>query len=182
MVQMTKVLSLFCVPAVLLLSACGSAGRLPSQKTENPKDEVVDVGYGSTTRESLGFAVNTVKADEMAVRSYESISDHIRSRVPGVEINPNGTLRIRGTQAVMGYSEALIVVDGVITDDINSVNPNQIHSVQVLKDGSAAIYGSRGGNGVVMITTKMAYETEQARIAARKAEKEAKKAAKKKKG
>jgi TonB-dependent SusC/RagA subfamily outer membrane receptor len=98
-----------------------------------------------------------------------------------VEINPNGTLRIRGTQAVMGYSEALIVVDGVITDDINSVNPNQIHSVQVLKDGSAAIYGSRGGNGVVMITTKMAYETEQARIAARKAEKEAKKAAKKKK-
>ena len=147
MVQMTKVLSLFCVPAMLLLSACGSAGRLPSQKTENPKDEV-----------------------------------YIRSRVPGVEINPNGTLRIRGTQAVMGYSEALIVVDGVITDDINSVNPNQIHSVQVLKDGSAAIYGSRGGNGVVMITTKMAYETEQARIAARKAEKEAKKAAKKKKG
>ena len=80
---MTKVLSLFCVPAVLLLSACGSAGRLPSQKTENPKDEVVDVGYGSTTREGLGFAVNTVKVDEMAVRSYESISDYIRSRVPG---------------------------------------------------------------------------------------------------
>ena len=76
--------------------------------------------------EGLGFAVNTVKVDEMAVRSYESISDYIRSRVPGVEINPNGTLRIRGTQAVMGYSEALIVVDGVITDDINSVNASRI--------------------------------------------------------
>ena len=61
------------------------------------------------------------------------------------------------------------------------VNPNQIHSVQVLKDGSASIYGSRGGNGVILIKTKMAYETEQAQIAARKAEKEAKKAAKKKK-
>ena len=182
MVQMTKVLSLFCVPAVLLLSACGSAGRLPSQKTENPKDEVVDVGYGSTTREGLGFAVNTVKVDEMAVRSYESISDYIRSRVPGVEINPNGTLRIRGTQALVGYSSPLIVVADVICDNINMVNPNQIHSVQVLKDGSASIYGSRGGNGVILIKTKMAYETEQAQIAARKAEKEAKKAAKKKKG
>ena len=75
---------------------------------------MVDVGYGSTTREGLGFAVNTVKVDELAVRSYESISDYIRSRVPGVEINPNGTLRIRGTQALVGYSSPLIVVDDVI--------------------------------------------------------------------
>ena len=178
MVQIIKWFAL--VSAVLMLAACGSGKNLPKGENPNPKDEEVDVGYGSTSQESNGFAVNKLKVDDVTVRSYESITDYIRSRVPGVEINPDGSLRIRGTQALVGYSSPLIVVDDVICDNINMVNPNQIHSVQVLKDGSASIYGSRGGNGVILIKTKMAYETEQAQIAARKAEKEAKKAAKKK--
>ena len=85
----------------------------------------------------------------------------------GIEVNPNGTIKIRGQQAVLAPSEALVVIDGVICDNINTINSNQVHSVQVLKDaGSTAIYGSRGGDGVVLITTKMADETEQAQIEA----------------
>ena len=180
MVQIMKTRWLILIPAVLMLAACGSAKKLPEgEKNPNPKDEELEIGYGSTTQEANGFAVNKVNVDAAAVRSYDSIGEYMRSRVPGVDVNPNGTLQIRGQQTFQGPAEALVVVDGVICNDINTINPNQIHSVQVLKDGgSTAIYGSRGGNGVVLITTKMAYETEQAKIAARKAEKEARKAEK----
>ena len=174
------------IPAMLMLSACGSANKasqINEEKSSEFQNEQIDIGYGSVARQDLGFAVNKVDVDEIAVRGYNSVADYIRSRVPGVEVNPNGTVQIQGQKMLTGPAEALVVVDGVICDNINSVNPNQIHSVQVMKDGgSAAIYGSRGGNGVVLITTKMAYETEQAKIAAKKAEKEARKAAKAKKG
>ena len=176
-----KKLYFMMIPAVLLLAACGSAKKVTEngEPVANPKDEQVEIGYGSVSRQSLGFAVNKVEVDDAAVRSYDSVADYIKSRVPGVEVNPNGTVQIRGQKTFTGPTEALIVVDDVICNNINTINPNQIHSVQVLKDaGSAAIYGSRGGNGVVLITTKMAYQQEQERIAARKAEKEARKAAK----
>lgn len=168
------------VPAVLILAACGSVKNLPKSETNpNPQDEEIEVGYGTSSREALGTAVSKVTVDQAIVRSYDSIGEYIRTRVPGVDVNPNGTLQIRGQQTFQGPAEALIVVDGVITDNINTINPNQIHSVQVLKDaGSAAIYGSRGGNGVVLITTKMAYEQKQERKAAEKAEREARKAEK----
>ena len=182
MVQIMKTRWLILIPAVLMLAACGSAKKMPSDggvKNPNPQDEEVQIGYGEAVHKEVGSAVNNVKVDEVTVRSYTSIAEYLRSRVPGIEVNPNGTIKIRGQQAVLAPSEALVVVDGVICDNINTINPNQVHSVQVLKDaGSAAIYGSRGGDGVVLITTKMAYETEQAKIAARKAEKEARKAEK----
>ena len=170
------------VPVVLMLAACGSAKNLPKVDNPNPKDEEIEIGYGSTSRQELGFAVNKVDVDETTIRSYDSIAECIRSRVPGVDVNPNGSVQIRGQKMFTGPAEALIVVDGVICENINMVNPNQIHSVQVLKDGgSTAIYGNRGGNGVVLITTKMAYQLEQERKAAEKAEREARKAEKKKK-
>ena len=170
------------VPAALVLSACGSTGKLPAEKSDNPKDEIIDIGYGSTTREALGFAVDKVEVNDAAVRSYDNIADYLRSRVPGVEVNANGTVQIRGQKTFTGPAEALVVVDDVICDNINTINPNQIHSVQVLKDGgSTAIYGNRGGNGVVLITTKMAYEEQQQRKAAEKEARKAEQAAKKKK-
>ena len=170
------------MPAALLIAACGSAKKVTEVDGENNsafQDEKIQIGYGSTTRQDLGFAVNKVDVDETTIRSYDSIAEYIRSRVPGVEINPNGSVQIRGQKMLTGPAEALIVVDGVICENINMVNPNQIHSVQVLKDGgSTAIYGNRGGNGVVLITTKMAYEEQQQRKAAEKAEREARKAEK----
>ena len=184
MAEITKRSLLVLAPVVMMLASCSNAKRLPANNGEavtSYQDEQIDIGYGTASRKDLGFAVNKVDVDETVVRGYESVAEYIRSRVPGVEVNPNGTVQIRGQKMLTGPAEALIVVDDVICDNINSVNPNQIHSVQVLKDGgSAAIYGSRGGNGVVIITTKMAYETQQAKIAAKKAQKEARKAAKNK--
>ena len=181
MVQIMSRLLLALVPAVLMLAACGSASKVTDKKkvaNTDPQDEEVEIGYGTATRKDVGFDVNKVKVDEVTVQSYTSIADYLRSRVPGIEVNPNGSIKIRGQQALMGPSEALVVVDEVICDNINTINPNHVHSVQVLKDGSASIYGSRGGNGVVLITTKMAYEAQQAKIEAKKAEKEARKAEK----
>ena len=103
----------------------------------------------------------------------------IRDR-PGVRVTENGGIQIRGNNNLNGQpSEALIVVDGIICDNINNLNPVNIHSVEVLKDGSSSIYGSRGGNGVVLITTKGEYERKKALEAERAAAREAKKAAKK---
>ena len=171
------------IPAAILLAACGSAKRLPEnggEKDNSFRNEQIEIGYGSSSRNDLGFAVSKIEVDDITVRSYQSIADYIRGRVPGVEVNPNGTLRIRGQNSVTEPSEALIVIDGIICSDINGVNPNNVHSVQVLKDGSSSIYGMRGANGVVLITTKSGYEEEQARIAAKKALKEQRKAKKQK--
>lgn len=177
-----KRLILLLFPVAFLLAACGSAKKVSSIDGESNtafQDEKIEIGYGSTTREALGFAVDKVNVDDATVRSYSSIADYLRSRVPGVEVNANGTVQIRGQKTLTGPAEALVVVDDVICNNLNTINPNQIHSVQVLKDGgSTAIYGSRGGNGVILITTKMAYEEQQQRKAAEKAEREARKAEK----
>ncbi|MBQ9310540.1 MAG: TonB-dependent receptor plug domain-containing protein [Bacteroidales bacterium] len=174
---------LILAPSILALAACGTARQI-AEKQEGAgtgfQDEVIDIGYGTSRRKDLGFAVNKVEVDDVTVRSYQNIAEYLRSRVPGIDVNPNGTINIRGQKMLSGPAEALIVVDGIICDNLDSVAPNDIHSVQVLKDGSASIYGSRGGGGVVLITTKMAYEEQQAKMAAKKAQKEARKASRKK--
>jgi TonB-dependent SusC/RagA subfamily outer membrane receptor len=130
-------------------------------------------------RKDLGFSGGKVDVDPNVVSSYTSIAEYLRGRVAGVEVNPNGTIQIRGKNSIESSSDALIVVDGSIINDINSINPADVQSVEVLKDGSAAIYGSRGGNGVVLITTKSGYQRKEEEAAARKAEIEARKAARK---
>ena len=162
--------------AAATLCACGPANQTP---VASPMDEDVNIGYGTMSRKDLGFAVNKVNVDEQVVSSYSNIAEYLRSRVPGVEINERGGIRIRGNNSIAAPSDALIVVDGVICDDINSVNPMDIQSVEVLKDGSTSIYGSRGGNGVVLITTKSGFEKKQAEIEAQKAAREAQRAARK---
>lgn len=79
------------MPAALLIAACGSAKKVTEVDGENNsafQDEKIQIGYGSTTRQDLGFAVNKVTVDEMAVSSYQSIFDYIRSRVPASRSTP----------------------------------------------------------------------------------------------
>ncbi len=154
--------------------ACGPAAKTP------PKDEQVNIGYGTIDKQALGYAVDKVEVDDQVVRSYSSIAEYLQGRVPGVRVTENGGIQIRGNTNLNGTpGEALIVVDGIICDNINNLNPVNIHSVEVLKDGSSSIYGARGGNGVVLITTKGEYERKKALEAERAAAREAKKAAKK---
>jgi TonB-dependent SusC/RagA subfamily outer membrane receptor len=90
--------------------------------------------------------------------TYNTIYDYLEGRVPGLRIirNNGGTpsILIRGINSITSSTEPLILVDGVEVHDISYLNPRDVRSVDVLKDGSAAIYGSRGGNGVILITLK----------------------------
>ena len=157
--------------------ACGPAAKTPA---DAPRDEQISIGYGTIDKNALGYAVDKVNVDDQVIRSYSSIAEYLQGRVPGVRVTENGGIQIRGNNNLNGQpSEALIVVDGIICDNINNLNPVNIHSVEVLKDGSSSIYGSRGGNGVVLITTKGEYERKKALEAERAAAREAKKAAKK---
>ena len=171
---MRKLLPLFL--GLAAVCACGPAGTMPA---DSRTEEEVNVGYGTVSRKELGFSVDKVKVNENVVSSYTSIAEYLRSRVAGLEINPNGTIQIRGKNTILGPSEALILVDNMPCSNINDINPMDVQSVEVLKDGSASIYGMQGANGVVLITTKGAVEKKKAEAEARKAEQEALKAARK---
>jgi len=126
-------------------------------------DEVVIVGYGTATKQSFTGTATTISAENLDVKSYSNITQSLAGEVAGVNvINTSGqpgteaTVRIRGFGSVNGNRAPLYVVDGVpFSGSINSINPSDIKSTTILKDASAtAIYGSRGANGVVLITTK----------------------------
>jgi TonB-linked SusC/RagA family outer membrane protein len=126
-------------------------------------EEVVVVGYGTATRQSFAGTATTIKAENIEAKSFTNVSQALSGEVAGVNvINTSGqpgttsTIRIRGFGSVNGNRAPLFVVDGVpFSGSLNSINPADIASTTVLKDATAtAIYGSRGANGVVLITTK----------------------------
>ncbi len=117
----------------------------------------VDIGYGSTKKGNLTMAVSQVKVDDKEVGGYSNMYDYLRGRVPGVNVIGTGRsaqIQIRGINSINCPTEPLILVDGVEISDLNMINPNDVKSVSVLKDASSSIYGSRGANGVILITMK----------------------------
>ncbi|MEO9892832.1 TonB-dependent receptor [Aurantibacter sp.] len=126
-------------------------------------DEVVVVGYGTRKKSHLTGAVAKVKGDAIAGIQAARVDDALAGKLPGVLIqNQSGApgadpkIQIRAASSITGNSDPLIVVDGYpISGSLATVNPNDIESLEVLKDAaSAAIYGSRGANGVILITSK----------------------------
>jgi len=123
-------------------------------------DEVVVVGYGTQAKKDITGSVSVVDAEALKETPVVTFSEALQGRASGVYISSTGapgsptTIRIRGVGSV-NNSNPLVVVDGVSGVTIESVNPNDIESIQVLKDASAtAIYGAQGANGVIIITTK----------------------------
>ncbi|MCF0069070.1 TonB-dependent receptor [Dyadobacter sp. CY261] len=126
-------------------------------------DEVVVVGYGTAKKATLTGSVTAVKGAELQKAPAANLSNTLSGRLPGVSaVQASGepgydgsAIRIRGTNS-LGNSNALIVVDGVPnrSGGLDRINPADIESISVLKDAAAAIYGSRAGNGVILITTK----------------------------
>lgn len=123
-------------------------------------DEVVIVGYGKTTRRKVTGAISSVGSDAIIRTPVVSADQALQGNAAGVTVTNAGSpgsnpqVQIRGLKT-FGNSQPLYVIDGVISGGLNEINPNDIETMDVLKDAStAAIYGSRASNGVVMITTK----------------------------
>lgn len=126
-------------------------------------DEVVVVGYGVQRKSDLTGAVVSVKADDILKNTpTNNIENALQGRLAGVSIvsgsgdpTQGSTIRVRGANSIKADGGPLVVVDGFIGGSLNMLNPGDIESIEVLKDASAtAVYGSRGANGVILVTTK----------------------------
>lgn len=128
-------------------------------------NEVVVIGYGTAKKKDLTGAVTSVSSARLVDKPVVNLGQALENKVAGVQVISNGAgvpggqpmIRIRGTNSINSSNEPLYVVDGVVgvSNPLSSINPNDIQSLDVLKDASAtAIYGARGANGVIIITTK----------------------------
>lgn len=122
------------------------------------ENDLVDLGYGKVRRKDVTSSVSKVSVDEKTVTSYSDMGTYLMGRVPGLTVTKTGNgyrYSIRSSDTIYGNTEPLFVVDGVTVDDISYLNPSDVDHVEVLKDAaSASIYGTQGGNGVILITTK----------------------------
>ncbi len=127
--------------------------------------EVVVVGYGSVKKSDVTGALSSVSAEQLKAVPVQSIAQALQGRAAGVDIattshrpGDNPTIRIRGNRSLIGGNDPLIVLDGIPLPEgssINDFNPGDVASIEILKDASStAIYGSRGANGVIIVTTK----------------------------
>ena len=124
------------------------------------KDTKVNIGYGEAdSRRDLSYSVSSVKAQDNEV--YTDMYDYLRGKVAGVLVKGDNTIIIRGVTTMNSSTEPLILVDGVEITDLNLINPNDVYSVDILKDASASIYGLKGANGVILITTKMGRQAKE---------------------
>ena len=144
--------------------AIGGRGRIDLKLALDAKalGDVVVVGYGEQRKSDITGAIASVSPKELRDLPIARVDQALQGRSPGLVIqnndaSPNASvsIRIRGSNSINGSNDPLVVINGFIGGDLASINPNDIENVEVLKDASAtAIYGSRGSNGVILITTK----------------------------
>lgn len=140
----------------------GETPEVVLQEDAKLLDEVVVIGYGTVKKSDLTGSLSQVSNKSFEDQKVTRVDQALQGRASGVQVSntvgaPGGDVRIRvrGANSVLGDNSPLFVVDGFVGADFNSVNPNDIQSMEVLKDASStAIYGSRGANGVIIITTK----------------------------
>lgn len=127
-------------------------------------DEVMVVGYGTQRKSSITGSISSLNTDKMKDITSPNVANMLQGKIAGVSVSPESgqpgsapTIRIRGAGSIRGTKDPLWVVDGVVGVNSADINPNDIENISVLKDGSAtALYGSRGANGVILVTTKRA--------------------------
>ena len=131
-------------------------------------EETVVIGYGSVKKSDLTSAVASMDDSAISDRSMARAEQALQGQLAGVTVNitnaepgANPQIRVRGAASINAGADPLYVIDGVPSDNMQGINPNDIESIEVLKDAaSAAIYGSRGSNGVVIVTTKQGQKGE----------------------
>ena len=146
----------------LPVSKAGALNPIVLQTVEAEMTDVVVVGYGSQKKSDLTGSVSSVKGEDLTRLPTQRVDQALQGRAAGVMVQNtdgapggNAIIRVRGGNSITGGNNALVVVDGIQGVNISTINPNDIQSLEVLKDASAtAIYGARGANGVILITTK----------------------------
>ena len=144
--------------------------KVGSQKTWNivleddnaALDEVVVVGYGTMRKRDVTGSIASVNSEKIAARGTTNLAESLQGSVPGVNITQSGSragagfnIQVRGQASINKQAQPLYVIDGVVCDNMDFLNPDDIDRIDVLKDASStAIYGARGANGVVMVQTK----------------------------
>ena len=153
----------------------GNSMQVSLKSSDRELGEVVVVGYGTRQKKSITGSVSSVKAEDLKATPIANLAQGLQGRVPGLDMRQNSgtpggniSIRIRGVNSINGTSEPLYVIDGIqisgtsginAANPLSQINPSDIESLEVLKDASAtAIYGARGANGVVLITTKRGRE------------------------
>lgn len=132
-------------------------------------DEVVVTGYSTQAKKDITGSVAVVSTDDLKETPVSNFAEALQGKAAGVFVQAGGgplgetTIRIRGVGSVNG-SDPLVIVDGVSGVDIDAVNPNDIESMQILKDAAAAIYGAKGANGVIIITTKQGKKDDRVKV------------------
>ena len=130
--------------------------------TTNTLNEVIAIGYGSVQKGNVTGTISTINSDDFKDRPITQIGQAMEGKMPGVQVQattgkPGASLqiRVRGSASITAGNDPLYVVDGVPVPDLGDISPDDVESIEVLEDAaSAAIYGSRGSNGVVLVTTK----------------------------
>jgi TonB-linked SusC/RagA family outer membrane protein len=128
-------------------------------------EEIVVVGYGTQRKETLTGSISKIEGDEITKSPSVNVATSLQGKLPGLVVNQrSGTpgnedldIVIRGT-GTFNNNDPLVVIDGVPRDNLQRLNPEDIASITVLKDASAAIYGARAANGVILVTTKQGYQ------------------------
>jgi len=118
-----------------------------------PKDEEINMGYGTVKKSDLTQSIGKINGTNIKYASYSSVYEMLKGEVAGVEVIGT-SIKIRGASSFQMSTQPLFVVDDVIVSSIDNIIPQMVKSIEVLKGSGAAIYGSRGANGVILITTK----------------------------
>lgn len=136
--------------------------RIVLKESSHELETVVVIGYGSQKKATLTGAVSAIDGKEVAVTKSQDAKNMLTGKIPGVRVTQNTSEPGEfgyGNFDIRGYGGSpLIVVDGVPRGNLERIDPNEIESISVLKDASAAVYGARGGNGVILVTTKKGSE------------------------
>lgn len=156
-----------------LSAASGTTLNVVLGDASNELDEVVVVAYGTAKKRDITGSVSRINGDQLQNRQVSNITKALQGLAPGIQaVSSSGqpgtsaTIRIRGVGSINASSSPLYVVDGnPFSGDLSAINPNDIESVSVLKDAaSSALYGSRGANGVIIITTKTGKRSNETQI------------------
>lgn len=124
---------------------------------DSKKNREIAVGYGHMKKEDLTFAAENMQQDNNEYCNFTNIYELLKGKFPGVTVdNSSGYYRVfvRGTQSISSSNEVLFVLDGTAGANVDGLNPCNIKSISVIKDGTTSMYGTRGSNGVILVETK----------------------------